>query len=106
MKSCAGARAEARGETTLWGSLGESTGPENAGLYARGVDEARVGEILDVFGVNGRLRGPVVTEVVSETAQLGADLPIRIRKLAELKNARILSEGEFEVKKHVPLKRL
>jgi hypothetical protein len=52
MKSCAGARAEARRKTTLWGSLGESTGPENAGLYARGVDEARVGEILDVFGVN------------------------------------------------------
>lgn len=80
--------------------MGESTGPENASLYARGVDEAYVGEILDMLGVNGKLRGPVVTEVVSEAAQLGADLPARIRKLAELKNARILTEGEFEVKKH------
>ena len=106
MKSRAGARAEARGEATLWGSLGVSTGPENASLYARGVDEAHAGEILDVFGVNGRLRGLVVTEVVSDTAQLGTDLPARIRKLAELKNARILSEGEFEVKKHALLKGL
>jgi len=81
--------------------LGESTGTENASCYARGVDE-----ILDVFGVNGRLRGPVVTEVVSEAAQLGADLPARIRKLAAFKNARILTEGEFEVKKHALLKRI
>jgi len=86
--------------------LGESTGPENASCYARGVDEAHVDEILDVFGVNGRLRGPVVTEVVSEAAQLGADLPARIRKLAAFKNARILTEGEFEVKKHALLKRI
>ena len=81
--------------------MGESTGTENASCYARGVDE-----ILDVFGVNGRLRGPVVTEVVSEAAQLGADLPARIRKLAAFKNARILTEGEFEVKKHALLKRI
>jgi hypothetical protein len=106
MKPDAGARAEARGEATLCGSLGESTGPENASCYARGVDEAHVGEILDMFGMNGRLRGPVVTEVVSEAAQPGADLPAHIRKLAELKNARILTEGEFEVKKHALLKRL
>jgi hypothetical protein len=52
------------------------------------------------------LRGPVVTEVVSEATQLGADLTARIRKLAELKIARILSEGEFEVIKHALLKRL
>jgi hypothetical protein len=77
--------------------LGESTGPENASCYARGVDEANAGEILDRFGVNGRLRGPVVTEVVSEASQPGADLPARIRKLAELKSARILTKGEFEV---------
>jgi hypothetical protein len=77
MKPDAGARAEARGEATLCGSLGESTGPENASLYARGVHEAHVGEILDVFGVNGRSRGPVVTVVVSEAAQLGTDLPAR-----------------------------
>ena len=44
------------------------------------------------------MRGPVVTEVVSDAAQLGADLPARIRRLAELENARILTEGEFEVK--------
>ncbi|HXK39971.1 MAG TPA: hypothetical protein VJ837_04015 [Candidatus Paceibacterota bacterium] len=56
--------------------------------------------------MNGRLRGPVVTEAVSEAAQLGADLPARIRKLAELKNARILTEGEFEVKKHALPKRI
>jgi len=85
--------------------LGESAGPENASLYARGVDKANVGEILDVFGANARLRGPVVTEVMSEAAQLGADLPARIRKLAELKNAKILTEGEFEVKKHALVKR-
>ena len=46
-------------------------------LYAQGVDEAHVGEILDVFGVNGRSRGPVVTVVVSEAAQLGTDIPTR-----------------------------
>jgi hypothetical protein len=86
------------------GSLGESTGPENASLYARGVDEAHVGEILDVFGVNARLRVPVVTVIVSEAAQVGADLPARIRKLAELKIARILTEGEFVVMKHALLK--
>jgi hypothetical protein len=51
-----------------------------------------------VFGVNGRSRGPVVTVVVSEAAQLGADLPTRTRKIAELKDARILTEGEFDVK--------
>jgi hypothetical protein len=98
IKACTSTRAEARRETTLWGSFGESNGPENASCYARGVDEAHVGEILEVFGVNGRLRGPVVTEVVSDAAQLGADLPARIRRLAELENARILTEGEFEVK--------
>jgi hypothetical protein len=59
-----------------------------------------------VLGVNGSLRGPFVTDVVSEAAQLGADLPARIRKLAELKNARILTEGEFELKKHALLKRI
>jgi hypothetical protein len=106
MKSCAGARAEAHGEATLWGSLSESTGPENVSLYARGVDEAHVGEILDVFGVNARLRVPVVAVRVSEAVQLGADLPARIRKLAELKHARILTEGEFEVMKHALLKRI
>ena len=106
MKPDAGARAEARGEATLCGSLGESTGPENASLYARGVDEAHVGEILDVFGVNGRLRGSFVTQVVSEAAQLGADLPAPIRKLAELKKSRILTKVEFKVKKHALLKRL
>jgi hypothetical protein len=57
--------------------LGESTGPENASLYARGVDGAHVGEFLDVFVINGRLRTPVVTEVVSEAAQLSTDLPGR-----------------------------
>ena len=83
--------------TTPWDILGESTGPENASLYARGVDEVNAGEFLDRFGVNRRWRDPVVTEVVSEPAQPGADLPARIRKLAELKNARILTKGEFEV---------
>ena len=86
--------------------MGKSTGPENTGLYARGVDEANAGEILDMFGVNGRLCGPVVTEVVSEATQLGADLPARIRKLAELEIARILTEVEFEVIKRALLKRL
>jgi hypothetical protein len=57
-------------------------------------------------GVNGRSRVPIVTVIVSEAAQLGADLPARIRKLAELKIARILTEGEFEVIKHALLKRL
>jgi hypothetical protein len=83
MMFCAVARDEARGEVTLWGSLGESTGPEIASLYAQGADEAHVGEIPDVFGVNARVRGPLVTVVVSVAAQLGADLPTRTRKLAK-----------------------
>ena len=87
-------------------SLGKSTGRENASLYARGVDEVHVGKILDVFGVNGRLRVPVVTEVVSKSARLDADPPARIPKLAELNNARICTKGEFEVMKHILLKRI
>jgi hypothetical protein len=78
MKSCAGARAEAHGEATLWGSLSESTGPENVSLYARGVDDAHVGEILDVFGVNGSSaarRRPPRSDPQARRAQNRQDTP-------------------------------
>lgn len=49
---------------------------------------------------------PVVSETIQESGPASLDIPDKIRELAELGDAGILTQEEFESKKHTLLKRL
>ncbi len=70
-------------------------------IYLRKAGKADADRVREF--INERLGRPVVSQVVERTQPVpvtgGPDIPDQIRKLAELKDAGILTEEEFNAKK-------
>lgn len=80
-------------------------------IYVKKVGKADADRVREF--INERLGRPVVSQVIErpEAVPVGSpggapDIPDQIRKLAELKDAGILTEEEFEAKKQALLKRM
>ena len=80
-------------------------------IYVRKVGKADADRVREF--INERLGRPVVSQVIERTepvpvasASGNPDIPDQIRKLAELRDAGILTEEEFEAKKQSLLERM